>query len=389
MNTEEKIRLYKRIDPEGEAAYETIYHALEHAGDFKYDYRDYLPKSAAGYSVDAALKNLDQANYDTTCAYMTAILREDHFIDGCFKDRQRKGEVARVFNRMIDLLMQSKQDFIAERTPVFFWHEYEENGCFSNWYEAPFIVGDFQYRWMEQYMMSQKAVLFHDAVTNAKILRAHTPQGCKKLGKAITPFNSKTWDRHKFTVIYEGCRAKFQQNPELKEKLLATGDALLAEASPYDQVWGIGMIKVDAEKTPEERWPGKNLLGKALMAVRDDMKDPEANLLLSVFETGNVMADGCYTSTAGDPHYLYERIIGALERTGGTPDLSILRVDDPNHYAIDMKPWYIRSRSKEEIRAVLMWYARWHDSEGWTGEDVKMAKWMVYQMIGRGELIVW
>ena len=70
--------------------------------------------------------------------------------------------------------------------------------------------------------------------------------------------------------MYDGVYAKFSQNPELKTQLLATGEKVLVEASPYDKIWGIGFNKSDA-LTSKAKW-GQNLLGKVLMEVRNKLK---------------------------------------------------------------------------------------------------------------------
>ena len=70
--------------------------------------------------------------------------------------------------------------------------------------------------------------------------------------------------------MYEGNVLKFQQNPELKQKLLDTGDKEFVEASPKDKIWGIGLGEKRARETAEHRrtrW-GLNLLGKVLGQVR-------------------------------------------------------------------------------------------------------------------------
>ena len=67
----------------------------------------------------------------------------------------------------------------------------------------------------------------------------------------------------------EGNKAKFGQNPKLKEFLLSTGDSILVEASPYDKIWGIGLDRETALKGTVGQWKGENLLGCALMEVRD------------------------------------------------------------------------------------------------------------------------
>ena len=62
--------------------------------------------------------------------------------------------------------------------------------------------------------------------------------------------------------------AKFQ-NSELKSKLKATGDAVLAEGAVRDCIWGIGLSMTDPKRLEMEKWRGQNLLGFALMMVRD------------------------------------------------------------------------------------------------------------------------
>ena len=156
---------------------------------------------------------------------------------------------------------------------IFFWKTNEKNGYMSNWYEASFVLGDFEYKWVEQYMMSQKAVLFGDSVINTKILRAKSPKECKRHGRDVTPFNSEVWDEKKETIVYNGVRAKFEQNPELLKKLKDTGDALLVEASPNNNIWGIGLKAKKKKKKDQKDWPGENLLGKILMEVRADVQD--------------------------------------------------------------------------------------------------------------------
>ena len=72
--------------------------------------------------------------------------------------------------------------------------------------------------------------------------------------------------------MYHANLAKFSQNEHARQALLCTGDKILAEASPYDTIWGIGMEASDPNSTSPAKWKGKNLLGKALMRVRDALK---------------------------------------------------------------------------------------------------------------------
>lgn len=58
----------------------------------------------------------------------------------------------------------------------------------------------------------------------------------------------------------------------MKEFLLSTGDDILAEASPYDGVWGIQLSADSPDAQNPCRWQGQNLLGFALMEVRDELR---------------------------------------------------------------------------------------------------------------------
>lgn len=70
-------------------------------------------------------------------------------------------------------------------------------------------------------------------------------------------------------VVYEGLIAKFSQNEELKNKLKATGDAILAECAVKDVIWGIGLSMKAPDRLGIDNWKGQNLLGYALMMVRE------------------------------------------------------------------------------------------------------------------------
>ncbi len=61
------------------------------------------------------------------------------------------------------------------------------------------------------------------------------------------------------------------QNPSLKNLLLSTGDKILAEACPYDKIWGIGLDANHPDSTDQSKWKGDNLLGKILMQIREEL----------------------------------------------------------------------------------------------------------------------
>lgn len=153
---------------------------------------------------------------------------------------------------------------------VFFW---QPPAPFGQWTPSPFTVEGVDYGCAEQWMMACKARLFGDAEALAKILASDSPRRHKALGRQVRGFSGPVWEAARMEIVVAGNRAKFSQNPELRDVLLATGDKVLVEASPYDRIWGIGLRADDPRVHDPERWRGQNLLGEALMQVRDELRE--------------------------------------------------------------------------------------------------------------------
>ncbi|MDE6679302.1 MAG: NADAR family protein [Ruminococcus sp.] len=166
---------------------------------------------------------------------------------------------------------------------IFFWgHTPTSDGsitktCFSQWYDCKFTVDGVKYSTAEQYMMSQKALLFGDFETHKEIMSAKHPKQFKALGRKIRNFNEKVWNEKKTAIVIKGNYAKFSQNPELKKFLLVTNNRVLVEASPYDKIWGIGMSADSIGINNPLNWKGENLLGFCLMEVRDMIEEGKGN----------------------------------------------------------------------------------------------------------------
>ncbi|MEM7180002.1 MAG: NADAR family protein [Spirochaetota bacterium] len=157
---------------------------------------------------------------------------------------------------------------------LFFWgHQKPKSGvnqsCFSQWYDAPFTKDDVFYSTAEHFMMAGKALLFKDQAMYEKILQAKTPGEAKKLGRQIQGFTNDVWLQHRFGIVVEANLLKFSQNLELKQYLLNTQGRVLVEASPVDAIWGIGLAADNPDAGKPKLWQGLNLLGFALMVVRE------------------------------------------------------------------------------------------------------------------------
>lgn len=150
---------------------------------------------------------------------------------------------------------------------VFFW-----NGIYSQWYPSNFEVDGYKYNTAEKYMMHQKALFFGDEEIAQKIMLADRPDEQKALGRQVKSFDFDRWSKACLIIVYKGNYAKFTQNEDLKKQLLETGDKILVEASPYDQIWGIGMGENEEGIEDPKNWKGQNLLGWAIMMVRQQLK---------------------------------------------------------------------------------------------------------------------
>lgn len=144
--------------------------------------------------------------------------------------------------------------------------------CFSQWWKSEFRSSITTYCCMEQYMMARKAELFGDEEIHQQILQCSAPKQIKALGRKVRNFDEEMWNEVKYSIVLNGNYRKFTQNKELREFLLSTGDSIIVEASPYDGIWGIKMKLTDENIQNPLKWKGENLLGFALMEVRDEIK---------------------------------------------------------------------------------------------------------------------
>ena len=147
----------------------------------------------------------------------------------------------------------------------------EENGYLSNWFLSEFTVDGIAFSSVEQYMMYEKAVLFNDHATAEKVLQTNNAAEIKALGRTVRNFDDDVWIKNREEIVYKGVLEKFRQNAELSKKLKETGEDLIAECAVKDRIWGIGLSMQDDGRLCTDKWKGKNLLGKILMRVRDNI----------------------------------------------------------------------------------------------------------------------
>ena len=127
----------------------------------------------------------------------------------------------------------------------------------SNFSDSPFHFFGIFYPNVETFYQAAKCQNISDF---ENVLNTSTAGQSKKAGKLVGL--RKNWSEIKLDVMRLGLKLKFS-DPDLKARLLATGDAILEEGNVWnDFFWGVD------ESTRE----GENHLGKLLMEIREEYK---------------------------------------------------------------------------------------------------------------------
>lgn len=139
-----------------------------------------------------------------------------------------------------------------------FYRVADPYGAFSNF--APYIIEVDGQTWptTEAYFQAQR---FRDGHLRERIRTAKSPMIAANIGRGHREETRPDWTLIRDEVMLRAVRAKFTQHSELRELLLSTGDEELIEHTPHDDYWGDG-----------GDGSGKNLLGKTLMTVRDELR---------------------------------------------------------------------------------------------------------------------
>jgi N-glycosidase YbiA len=130
---------------------------------------------------------------------------------------------------------------------------YFYGGPFSNFAISPMVIDGRTWRTVEHYYQANKAMT---VATYEHIREAPSAREAKTRGRAIEC--RPDWEQVKYDIMLAGLRAKFAL-PQFKSILLATDDKPLHEDPP-------------ASDTTDWGWRTKDLLGKALMQVRAELR---------------------------------------------------------------------------------------------------------------------
>ena len=179
------------------------------------------------------------------------------------KKRYSDGEVLDFLFFRSDSPFTLSRDEDGTYTPV-------HRNCLGQFYNSFFRADGIRFFSLRGYIFYRKAV----TVVNMKfspyeIMLSGTPLSKNIMTGRISESGMVSWENRKYDAAVMGNIAKFSQNPELKEYLLGTGSRILVDANPDDSEWGIGIDETYSELENPYCWKGKNLLGFALMEVRN------------------------------------------------------------------------------------------------------------------------
>lgn len=142
---------------------------------------------------------------------------------------------------------------------ILFYRQHDAYGYMSNFSAHRVFLKGKSWRTTEHYFQAQK---FAGTEFEEQLRLIESPMKVAEAGRDRKKPLRKDWEEVKEDIMLEALRAKFTQHEDLREALLATGDAELIEHTANDNYWADGG---DGK--------GKNRLGILLMQVRQELKE--------------------------------------------------------------------------------------------------------------------
>jgi len=144
-----------------------------------------------------------------------------------------------------------------QKQTINFYSVNDSYGEFSNFAPYPIQLDSKTWPTSEHYFQAQK---FHDVTVQEAIRNDPRPLKAAKTGRSREYPLRRDWESVKDSVMRKAVLAKFTQHMNLRSLLLSTGNAKLVEHTELDAYWADG-----------GDGSGKNMLGRILMEVREEL----------------------------------------------------------------------------------------------------------------------
>lgn len=221
--------------------------------DFLEQFRIIVTNREGYNAADTILEDKFLSSYKDRFVVIDYPVEIGHISSSAVRDMWSKGDfkgASEMLHPKVYEIMKNPTEYVID---VFRGEYY----FLSNFYETPVTYNGLTYKNTEAAFQAQKCMTDEERIR----FTGYDPATAKNAGRrvALRP----DWEEVKVSLMEEIVRAKFTQNEDLREKLLATKDAILKEGNTWDDLfWGVSI------KTGK----GKNNLGKILMKIREELK---------------------------------------------------------------------------------------------------------------------
>ena len=154
-----------------------------------------------------------------------------------------------------------RDKWLAEKFDEFIGFYNREFFCLDNFSSFGFRLDGIYYQTVEHAYQSFK---FKDVAPEVekKIINCNSAYDAQKIAHENADKQVKNWTDISIDIMEKLLRAKIEQNPYVKKKLLETENYTICEDSPKDAFWGIGPNR-----------DGRNELGKLWMKLRNELRN--------------------------------------------------------------------------------------------------------------------
>ena len=143
-----------------------------------------------------------------------------------------------------------------------------EHAPFSNFFACQIKIGAHTFFCAEQAFQFTRAKTLNRHLAATKIYLSRDVRFIKQVGAELG--TTKEWESRQFEVMYACLKRKFEQNKDLQDLLLKSGNLELVEATP-DNLWGCGAT-LSSNVIRRGEWKGRNKHGEILMVVREEIR---------------------------------------------------------------------------------------------------------------------